>query len=118
MSHMLQAKYNITDDAIGILPLVLDMKVMIVDNVMMQGKVANRCVGTVENVKFKINNYGHQRAICAYVHIPGAMVHASDLPLDIVPILPEVNLLKYKDTNGKLYKQESAALGTCLCIHS
>jgi len=68
-NRMLRAKSNITDDAIGMLPLVPGMKVMITDNVAMKGKVANGCIGIVHNMKYEINYFGHRRAICAYVRI-------------------------------------------------
>lgn len=101
--RMLRAKSNITDDAIGMLPLIPGMKVMITDNLAMRGKVANGCEGIIKDIKYEINEYGHRRAICAYVLVPGAKINAPGLPPDIVPILPETNSFKYKDPEGKIY---------------
>ena len=49
--RMLRAQSNITDDVIGMLPLIPGMKLMITDNLAMQGGVANGCEGELLNVK-------------------------------------------------------------------
>ena len=83
---MLRAQSNITDDAIGTLPLVPGMNVMITDNLAMRGKVANGCQGIIQDIKYEMNEYGHRRAVCAYVLVPGAKINAPGLPMDVVPI--------------------------------
>ena len=65
--RMLRAQSNITDDVIGMLPLIPGMKLMITDNLAMQGGVANRCEGELLNVKYKNNEYAERRAVCAYI---------------------------------------------------
>jgi ATP-dependent DNA helicase PIF1 len=101
--RMLRVPSNVTDDAIGMLPLVPGMKVMVTDNVAMHGGVTNGCQGTVNDIKYEINDYGERRAICAYVHIPGCRIHAPGLPSDIIPILPERTTFKYKLHSGVIY---------------
>jgi len=86
--RMLRAKSNVTDDAIGMLPLVPGMKVMITDNIAMKGKVANGCIGTLCDLKYEMNAYNQRRAVCAYVHVPGSKINAPGLPIDVVPVLP------------------------------
>ena len=86
-----------TDDAIGMLPLVPGMNVMITDNLAMQGKLANGFQGIIKDIKYEMNEYGHWRAVCDYVLVPGAKINAPDLPMDVVTVLPETNSFKYKD---------------------
>src|SRR5882762_6211415 len=93
---MLRVKSNITDDTLGMLPMVPGMCVIITDNIAMQGKVVNGCIGTLCDIKYELNTHGHQRAVCAYVHAHG-------LPPDIVPVLPETNTFKYKDENKTIF---------------
>jgi len=47
----------VIDDAIGTLPLVPGMKVMITDNIAMRGKVANSCIGTLCDIKYEMNEF-------------------------------------------------------------
>jgi len=42
---MLKAPSNLTNDSLGILPLVPRMKVMVTDNVAMHGGIVNGCQG-------------------------------------------------------------------------
>ena len=102
-NRMLRAKSNVTDDAIGMLPLVPGMKVMITDNIAMREKVANGCIGTLQDIKYEINAYNQCRAVCAYVHVPNAKIDAPNLPPDVVPVLPATNTFKYKDENKTIF---------------
>jgi hypothetical protein len=66
----------------------------------MWGKVANGwCVGTLQDIKYKTNTHGHQRAVCACVHVPGSRVNTPGLPPDIVPILPETTVAWREEHN-------------------
>jgi len=56
---MLRVKSNITDDALGMLPMVPAMHVMITDNIAMWGKVVNGCIGTLQDIKYRLNTHGH-----------------------------------------------------------
>ena len=85
-----------TEDAIGLLPLVPGMKVMVTDNVAMRGGVANRCLGIVQDIKYELNSYGQRRAVCAYVQVPGAKIQAPGLPPDVIPIFAKTITFKYK----------------------
>ena len=73
---MLRASSNMTNDAVGVLHLVLGMRVMVTDNVAMCGGVANSCQGILQNIKYELNEYNKRRAVCAYVHVPGTNMHA------------------------------------------
>ena len=85
--RILRAPSNMTNDAIGMLPLVLGMRVMVTDNVAMCGGVTNGCQGILQNIKYELNEYNERRAVCVYVHVPGANIHALGLPHDVIPIL-------------------------------
>jgi len=100
---MLRAQSNITNDAIGMLPLVPGIKVMITDNVAIRGRVANDCEGILQEIKYEINDYGEQQTVCAYIQVPGANVQAPGLSRDIVPILPECDTFSYKVAGGSNY---------------
>ena len=54
---MLRVGSNVSNDALGMLPLVPGMKVMITDNVAMWGGVANGCQGVLQDIKYKMNNF-------------------------------------------------------------
>ena len=100
---MLRAPSNLTNDTLGVLPLVPGMKVMVTDNVAMRGGVANGCQGILQDIKYEINEYGERRAVCAYVHVPGSKVHAPGLPADVIPILPEKTNFKYTVPDQKAF---------------
>ena len=95
-NRILRAPSNMTEDAIGLLPLVPGMKVMVTDNVAMRGGVANGCLGTVQDIKYELNSYGQRRVVCAYVQVPGATIQAPRLPPDVITIFPETITFKYK----------------------
>ena len=118
--RMLRAQSNITDDVIGMLPLIPGMKLMITDNLAMRGGVANGCKGELLNVKYENNEYGEQRAVCAYIRVTGANIQAPGLPADVILILPERNTFAYKQPGGWdiLHKQITITIGTCICLHS
>ena len=65
--------------------------------------VANGCEGELLNVKYKNNEYGEWRAICAYIQVPGANIQAPGLPTDVIPILPQRNTFAYKQPGGGTY---------------
>ena len=102
-NRMLRAQSNVTNDAIGMLPLVPGMRLMITDNVAMRGGVANGCEGILQDIKYEINEHGERKAICAYVKVPGANVQAPGLPPDVIPILPEKTTFKYAVPDGASY---------------
>ena len=65
--------------------------------------VANGCEGELLNVKYKNNEYGEWRAVCAYIRVPGANIQAPGLPADVIQILPERNTFAYKQPGGGTY---------------
>jgi ATP-dependent DNA helicase PIF1 len=101
--RMLRSPSNITDDAIGMLPLVPGMRVMITDNLAMRGKVANGCQGILYDIKYEINNHGERKAICAYVQVDGARIQAPGLPPDVIPIMAEKTTFNYKVADELTY---------------
>jgi hypothetical protein len=70
-------------------------RVMVTDNVAMHGGVANGCQGILQNIKYEFNEYNERRAVCAYVHVPGANIHAPGLPHDVIPFqkIPVSNII-------------------------
>jgi hypothetical protein len=63
----------------------------------------------VKGIKYEMNEYGHWRAICAYVHIPSSKVDAPGLPSDVIPILPETISSNHLASQGLL----NLAIATC-----
>lgn len=102
-TRMLRVRSNVSDDALGMLPLVPGMKVMVTDNVAMSGGIANGSEGTLLDIKYEMNEHGHRRAVCAYVRVPGSNVCAPGLEPDVVPIMPIRNTFKYVDQNKTVY---------------
>ena len=119
-TRILRAPSNMTDDAPGLLLLVLGMEVMITDNVAMCGGVANGCIGTFPDIKYGMNGHKQRRAVCAYVCVSGFNVHAPGISPSVIPILPERNVYKYKTARDTTYNisRSQLPLGVGLCIHS
>ena len=92
----LHAAYPIQYDryAIGLLSLVPGIKVIITDNIAMQGGVGNGCIGTLQDIKYELNKHGEQCARGMYMHVSGSTIQASGLPPDVIPLLPEWNSFK------------------------
>jgi hypothetical protein len=108
--RMLGAPSNMTNNAVGMLPLVPGMRVMATDNVAMRGGVANGCQGILQNIKYELNEYNERRAMCTYVHVPGTNIHAPGLPYDVIPILPEKTSFKYNIPGQKGYNVSRSQL--------
>ena len=100
---MLWAPSNMTNDAPGLLLFVLGMEVMITNNVAMHGGVADGCIGTFQDIKYEMNKYKQRQAVCAYMCVLGFNVHAPKLSPDMIPILPERNIFKYKMARDTTY---------------
>jgi len=107
---MLRAPSNLTNDSLGVLPLVPGMKVMVTDNVVMRGGVTNGCQGILQDIKYEINEYNERKAVCAYVHVPGSKVHAPGLPANVIPILLEKTSFKYTIPGQKGYNVSRSQL--------
>jgi hypothetical protein len=75
-------------DALGRLPLVPGMRVMILENVSLVSHIVNGAEGTLVEVKYSEDAQGRRYARCAYVHVEGCGLQSPGLPKDVVPILP------------------------------
>ncbi|KAK7022628.1 P-loop containing nucleoside triphosphate hydrolase protein [Favolaschia claudopus] len=87
-NRLWQIRSSVSKDAIGLLPLVPGMKVMVTENVAIKAKVVNGQEGTLVEVKYDVDESANRFAKCAYVHIPGSGIHVHGQALDVVPILP------------------------------
>ena len=108
--RMLRAPSNMTNNAVGMLPFVLGMRVMVTGNVAMCGGVANGCQGILKNIKYEVNEYNERRAMCTHVHVPSANIHAPGLPHEVIPILPEKTSFKYNIPGQKGYNVSRSQL--------
>jgi hypothetical protein len=75
-------------DALGRLPLVPGMKVMILENVSLLSHIVNGAEGKLVEVKYSEDARGRRYARCAYVHVNGCGLQSPGLPKNVVPILP------------------------------
>ncbi|KAG2145271.1 hypothetical protein DEU56DRAFT_732276 [Suillus clintonianus] len=83
-----------TNDAIGELPLIPGMPVMITENVATSCKIVNGSKGILQSVTYEVIN-GNWYAACALVNIPESAMHIPGLESGVVPILPVITSYKY-----------------------
>lgn len=97
---------KLTSEFFGKLPLFTGMRVMVIDNVAISGRVVNGAEGTVKHVLYETDRDGRRFASVVYVHIPGSSVNIPGLEDEVVPIFPmacnfEVNVT----VNGTKFKK-------------
>lgn len=78
---------NQTNDAIGVLPLVPGMRVMITENVAISASAVNGAEGVLQSVKYEEID-GQRYAACAYVKVPGSSLQAPGMEKGVIPIVP------------------------------
>ncbi|KAJ7130147.1 hypothetical protein C8R44DRAFT_613972 [Mycena epipterygia] len=91
---------SLTKDALGKIPMVPGMKVMITENVAIKAKAVNGQEGTLVEVKYDIDECGNRYAKCAYVRIPGCGYKTWNQDEDVVPIVPVTTYFKYVTKEG------------------
>jgi ATP-dependent DNA helicase PIF1 len=96
-----QIPSSASDDAIGRLPLVVGMRIMITENIAIQHKVVNGMQGTVLDIKYNTDHHGNRIALMAYIHVPDSHICAPNLHCDVVPISPTQSSFTYR--NNELY---------------
>lgn len=89
------------DDALGSLPLLIGMRVMVTENTDMSHGVVNGSQGTVRHVKYSEGEEGERYAECVYVHIEGCGMRCPGIENDVVPIFPVRNSFKYKSITDR-----------------
>lgn len=90
---------SVSGDALGKLPLVPGMKVMITENIATSEKVVNGAEGILQYVRYD-EVEGVRYAKCAYVLIEGSNIQVPGLPIGIVPILPVNTSFKYSSKDN------------------
>jgi hypothetical protein len=104
MKHCLwQIKSQIPKDALGVLPLVPGMRVMVTENIAVSQKVVNGTNGIVEKIIYDTHADVYQFTACCYIHVEGCGLKAPGLEKDIVPILPVTGYFTYCGPNGAEY---------------
>ncbi|KAG2133021.1 hypothetical protein DEU56DRAFT_739171 [Suillus clintonianus] len=84
-----------TNDALGELPLIPGMPVMITDNAAMSCKIVNGSRGTLKSIHYEADSEGNRYALYALVDLPGNALHVPGLQADVVPILPITSGFKF-----------------------
>jgi hypothetical protein len=90
-----------TSDALGKLPLVPGMKVMVTENVAMMARVVNGAEGDLVKIIWESDEVGRRYAKCAYIKIVGSNVRIPGLEPDIVPIFPVKSYFKFQGNRGQ-----------------
>jgi hypothetical protein len=90
-----------TGDALGKLPLVPGMKVMITENIAMLARVVNGIEGHLVSIKWEMDELHRRYARCAYVEIKGSNVKFDGLEPDVVPIFPVKTYFKFSGSQGE-----------------
>ncbi|KAG1874905.1 hypothetical protein F4604DRAFT_1880785 [Suillus subluteus] len=77
-----------TGDAIGKLPLIPGMPVMITENAATSSHIVNGSRGILKSVTYDVDPDGNKFAACALVDIPESTLFVPGLSAGVVPILP------------------------------
>jgi hypothetical protein len=93
-------KSTTTNDALGHLPLVPGMKVMVTENVAIQNKLVNGIEGMLHSIKYETDEEGNRYLVAPYVHVPGCGLAAPGFPADVAPILPVRTGFYYRQSRG------------------
>ena len=92
-----------TEDAQGLLPLCPGLPVMVTENLALARNIVNGSHGTVEHVKYSLNESGGWVADCVYVRILQLGVGAIADEPDIVPITFVRTSFRFVDEDGCAY---------------
>ncbi|KAG1890324.1 hypothetical protein F4604DRAFT_1673758 [Suillus subluteus] len=84
-----------TNDAIGKLPLIPGMPVMITENAATSCKNVNGSRGILKSVTYDIDAEGNRFPLCALVDIPESTLHISGLEKGIIPIFTVTNSFSF-----------------------
>lgn len=93
---------TITKEALGLLPLIPGMKVMVTENLAIIANIVNGSEGVLEQVKYTTDDSGKRFASCTYVHVPDSNIHIPNLNLNVIPIFPTPSHFTYKDLDKDL----------------
>ncbi|KIO15613.1 hypothetical protein M407DRAFT_53433, partial [Tulasnella calospora MUT 4182] len=86
-----------TNDALGLLPLVTNMNIMLTENIALAHSVVNGAEGKLVGLQYRVDEYGYKIAMCAFVKIPGSKVTIDpELGEGVYPILPVRSTFRYK----------------------
>lgn len=92
--RMWKIQSSCTNDALGELPLIPGMPVMITENVATSCKIVNGSKGILKSIIYELDG-GHRYAACTLVNIPESALHVPDLERGVVPVLPATNSFRY-----------------------
>ncbi|KAG0701019.1 hypothetical protein DFH29DRAFT_929327 [Suillus ampliporus] len=80
-----------TNNAIGKLPLIPEMLVMITENAATSCKIVNGSKGILKSVTYDIDEDGNRYAVCVLVDIPESTLQIPGLNNGVIPIFPVIN---------------------------
>ena len=75
-------------EALGRLPLIPGMPVMITENLSMENKIVNGSEGVLTDIVYKTEPEGRE-AVCAYIKVTSSPITIEHLPTSVVPIFPK-----------------------------
>lgn len=87
-------------EAMGRLPLIPGIKVMITENLSMGNKIVNRSEGILMDIVFKETCEGRE-AICAYVTVTTSSIAIEGLSHTVVPIFSKTVHFTYQPSQGQ-----------------
>ena len=90
-------------EALGRLPLIVRMPVMITENLSMQNKIVNGSEGVVKKIIYRTSDEGRE-AVCVHVHIRSSPITLEGLTPGIVPIFPRSVSFDCKSQQGTRIK--------------
>ncbi|KAG2752525.1 hypothetical protein P692DRAFT_20698564, partial [Suillus brevipes Sb2] len=77
-----------TNDAIGKLPLIPGMPVMITENAATSCKIVNGSKGVLKSITYDVDESENRYPVCAFVDIPESTLEISGLRNGVIPIFP------------------------------
>ncbi|KIK76881.1 hypothetical protein PAXRUDRAFT_168539 [Paxillus rubicundulus Ve08.2h10] len=93
--RMVRVRTKDSKEALGRLPLIPGMPVMITENIAIGNRVVNGSEGILHSVVYKLVD-GEREAICAYVKVPNSDLDLPGVGSQMVPIRPHTVRFPYK----------------------
>jgi hypothetical protein len=94
---------SVSKDALGILPLLHGMRVMITENVAIRNRLVNGMEGIVKHITYDTDESNRRYAKAYYVLVEGSSIQLEGFEPDVVPILPVQQSFTFKSQHGESF---------------
>ena len=96
IEHLTHLHLGITQQRLGHIPLVLGMPVLVSQNFDVEGGIVNGSYGTVQHIRYCLDENRHRHLLSVIVHIPDSSEEPlENLPPHDLPILEDTKTIKF-----------------------